>query len=219
MAPRPAGNWSQPEGSAPAPCYAAHPMSLRAAFALLLALTLAACGQEGSAWHETDITGAMPALQFRMTRAHDAKAVTADAYLGKVAILYFGYTHCPDVCPATLANLSDVLQRLGPRARDVRVLFVTVDPARDTPSVLDAYAHAFAPQVDGLSGSADDLAALARRYRVAYSVAPASAGKPYTVMHSDAVFIFDRAGRARLVTTSTSDTAGMAEDVKRLLSS
>jgi protein SCO1/2 len=93
-------------------------------------------------------------------------------------------------------------------------LFVTVDPDRDTDPVLKDYTAAFSPQMVGLRGSANELATLARTYRVAYSV---KKGPPYEVMHSNAVFFFDKDGDARLVTTDTSDTAGMAADVKRLL--
>ena len=114
----------------------------------------------------------------------------------------------------TLANLSDMLHQLGRDADKVRVLFVTVDPNRDTPPVLKKYAAAFAPQIDGLSGSGNALADLARRYRVAYSVKPQP---KYEVMHTSAVFFFDTTGRARLVTLSTDDTSGLAEDVKRLV--
>ena len=191
-------------------------MMFRAALALAFLLLLAACG-DGEARHLTDITGAMPPLEFRMMRARDGADVGADAYQGKVVILYFGYAHCPDICPTTLANLSDVLERLGPARSQVRALFVTVDPDRDTLAILDDYTKAFAPEIDGLRGSDDALAALARRYRVAFGVTPAQDGKPYTVMHSDAVFFFDETGRARLVTTSTADTGAIAADLGRLL--
>lgn len=176
--------------------------------ALLLALFLTACSRPG--WHMTDISGAMPPLNFHLTA--NGKPVTADAFHGKVVALYFGYTHCPDVCPTTLANLTDMLGKAN--NPDVRVLFVTVDPDRDTDAVLADYAKAFSPQVVGLRGDANQLASLARTYRVAYSVTKTPT---YTVTHSNAVFFFDRAGKARLVTTDTTDTAAMADDVKRLL--
>ncbi|MGC9954733.1 MAG: SCO family protein [Rhizomicrobium sp.] len=182
----------------------------------MLFAALAGCGRE-KPWHATDIAGAMPRLEFVMTRANDGAPVTAADYRGRVTILYFGYTNCPDICPTTLANLADMLGRLGRDTDKVRVLFVTVDPNRDTLPVLKKYVAAFAPQIDGLSASANALAELARRYRIAYSVTPASLGHPYAVMHSSAVFFFDATGRARLVTLSTDDTAGLAEDVKRLL--
>jgi len=185
----------------------------RSAFLLAVLLTLSGCGGSRP-WHATDITGSMPRLEFSMTRARDGAPVTARDYAGRVVVLYFGYTNCPDICPMTLANLAAALGKLGPRARDVRVLFVTVDPERDTLGVLKQYAAAFAPQVDGLRGTPDRLAALARRYRIAYSVKTEPA---YEVMHSSAVFFFDRSGRARLVTTATDDTDGLADDLKRLI--
>jgi protein SCO1/2 len=178
--------------------------------ATLLCLFLAGCGKTG--WHMTDISGGSPALDFHFQRASDGAAVTGTTWRGKVVALYFGYTHCPDICPATLANLTDVAKRVGP---DFQILFVSVDPDRDTRAVLNDYAHAFTPQMEGLYGTANQLADAARRYRVAYFV---KQGPPYEVMHSNAVFFFDRSGRARLVTTDTADTAAIAEDVKRLLS-
>jgi protein SCO1/2 len=177
--------------------------------ALLFAM-LALLGCSKPAWHMTDISGAMPKLNFHMTA--NGKAVTADAFRGKVVALYFGYSHCPDVCPATLANLTDMAAKVN--SPDVAILFVTVDPERDTDAVLSDYARAFSPQVVGLRGSDNQLAALARTYRVAYEV---KKGPPYEVMHSNAVFFFDRSGKARLVTTDTSDASAVAEDVKRLL--
>jgi protein SCO1/2 len=181
---------------------------MRIAALLVALLTLAGCSKP--AWHMTDISGSMPRLAFTMTSA--GKPISAADFRGKVVALYFGYTHCPDVCPTTLANLTDMLGKVA--NPDVRALFVTVDPDRDTDTVLADYAKAFSPQVVGLSGSDNQLAALARTYRVAYSV---KAGPPYEVMHSNAVFFFDRDGKARLVTTDTTDTAAMADDVKRLL--
>ena len=177
--------------------------------ALLFAM-LALLGCSKPAWHMTDISGAMPKLDFHMTA--NGRPVTADAFRGKVVALYFGYSHCPDVCPATLANLTDMAAKVS--SPDIAILFVTVDPERDTDAVLSDYAKAFSPQVTGLRGSDNHLAALARTYRVAYTV---KKGPPYEVMHSNAVFFFDRDGKARLVTTDTSDAAAMAEDVKRLL--
>jgi protein SCO1/2 len=181
--------------------------------ALICALLLAGCSKPGpnnQSWHMTDISGGMPKLDFRMSA--EGRPVTAADFRGKVVALYFGYTHCPDVCPATLANLADMLGKVA--SPDVRVLFVTVDPERDTDQVMTDYAKAFSPQVVGLRGSANALADLARTYRVAYEVRK---GPPYEVMHSNAVFFFDRDGRAKLVTTDTADTAAMAADVKRLL--
>ena len=156
-----------------------------------------------------------------MTRASDGKRVTAEDYHGQVVMLYFGYTYCPDVCPTTLSNLADVLKRLGPDAQHVRVLFVTVDPNRDTPSVLAEYVKNFAPQIEGLRGSPDQLAALARRYRVVYSVSPETKDHPYEVTHSSAIYVFDGTGTARLLVPSlsstTPDIGGTTADLRHLV--
>lgn len=181
--------------------------------AALALLALAACSPK-KPFHATDITGAMPDLSFQMQRASDGAVVTGQNYRGRAVLLYFGYTNCPDVCPTTLANLSDVMKRLG--GDKVRVLFVSVDPNRDTLAVLKPYAQSFGPQFDGLRGSANEIAGLAQRYRVAYSV---KTTPDYTVMHTSAVFVFDDAGKARLVATDTTDTAALAEDVKRIANS
>jgi protein SCO1/2 len=186
--------------------------------ALAVTLLLTACG--GPRWHDVNVSGGLPPLAFTLTRASDAKPVTATDYHGKTTLLYFGYTFCPDVCPTTLAALDKVMDQLGPRAANVRVLFVTVDPNRDTLAVLKTYAASFGPNVVGLRGSPDQLAALARRYRIAYSVHPGDASHPYSVTHGSAVYVFDRDGRARLIipslATSSPDLAGVAADLRRL---
>jgi protein SCO1/2 len=183
---------------------------MRLLSAIFLTLLLAGCGRE-EPWHMTNVSGGPPALAFDLRRADGAR-VSGASYRGKVVALYFGYSHCPDVCPAVLANLADVAKRVD--NPDFRILFVTVDPDRDTPEILRDYAAAFTPQMDSLYGTANQLADAARRYRVAYSV---TKGPPYEVMHSNAVFFFDRSGKARLVTLDSSRPAEMAADVKRLL--
>jgi protein SCO1/2 len=185
-----------------------------------LALAVAAC-DESQPWHETEITGALPDLAFTMTRADDGQTVTAADYRGKIVLLYFGYTFCPDVCPMTLSNIAQILDRLGPQAEDVRVLFVTVDPNRDTLPVLKQYAAAFAPELDGLRGNPAQLAALAKRYRVAYSVRPKTAEHDYEVTHGSAVYVFDGTGKVRLLLSSLAtgkpEIAGSTADLKRLI--
>ena len=184
-------------------------------FVLAVVLALAACGRGEMRPGATDITHVMPDLKFTMTRANDTRPVTSEDYRGKIVLLYFGYTHCPDICPATMSNLAQVLQTLGPRANDVRVLFVSVDPVRDTLASLKTYANAFAPKIDGLRGSDNEIAKLARRYRVLYSVTKTDHG--IEVMHSDSVFLFDRNGHAREVMTNTSNTQAVAGDIENLL--
>jgi protein SCO1 len=185
---------------------------------LCLAL-LAGCG-DSTKWHSIDVSGSLPPLSLTMLRASDGKPVTQADYRGRIVLLYFGYTFCPDVCPTTLSNIAEILTRLGPQARHIRMLFVTVDPNRDTPAVLAAYVKNFAPQIEGLRGTPDQLAALARRYRVVYSVTPATEDHSYEVTHSSAIYVFDGSGAARLIIASlastTPDIAGTAADLKRL---
>lgn len=173
------------------------------------------------AWNSTDLSGALPALQFTMTRASDGKTVTAADFKGKIVLLYFGYTFCPDVCPTTLLNLTTMLKSVGKDADAVRVLFVTVDPDRDTLSVLKEYTEAFAPQVVGLRGTPDELATLAKRYRLSYSVTPAADGHPYEVTHSSAVYVFDRAGNIKLLFSglalAKADTEPELADLRTLI--
>lgn len=188
---------------------------------VVLAAVLLLAAAPAKAWHSTDMTGALPPLDFTLTRATDGKTVTAADYKGKITLLYFGYTFCPDVCPATLMNIADMLKSLGKDADDVRVLFVTVDPNRDTLAALKEFTGAFAPQVVGLRGTANQLAAVAKRYRVAYSVTPASKGKDYEVTHGSAVYAFNRDGDIKLLftglTTPNGKLDGTTADLKALV--
>jgi protein SCO1 len=194
---------------------------LAAALFSIVAIALVAGCDDGREWRSTVISGSSPPLEFGMTRASDGKPVTEADYRGQVVMLYFGYTFCPDVCPTTLANVSRILDRLGPKARQVRVLFVTVDPNRDTLPVLKDYVQNFAPEIEGLRGAPDQLAALARRYRVVYSVTPETRDQPYEVTHSSAIYVFDKSGAARLLVSpliaSNVDIAGVTADLERLI--
>lgn len=173
------------------------------------------------AFTSTDIGGALPPLDFTMTEASDGKVVTAADFHGKVVILFFGYTSCPDICPTTLMNAATMLKSLGKRADDVRFLFVTVDPKRDTLDGLKQYTESFAPQIVGLRGTPDQIATLAKRYRVAYSVTPAGNGHDYEVSHSTAAYVFDRDGNAKLLFTDLSapnaKLDGMTADLREMV--
>lgn len=181
-----------------------------------LAVMLVACGPQKNP-SLVDVRGELPPLALTMTRARDGAIVTGNDYRGKTVALYFGYTHCPDVCPLTLSNLADALTRLGPLASRVAVLFVTVDPARDDTALLQSYAAGFGPGIDGLRGTPDQLIALTRRYRVAFTAEPKTADGDYDVSHSSAVFVFDSAGRANFVITSTSDIGAVADGLRQLV--
>ena len=164
----------------------------------------------------TNITGHMPDLDFNLVN-DDGKAVTGADYRGKVVLLYFGYTHCPDVCPLTLAQLHVDMQKLGPLAEGARILFVSVDPARDTPEVLHKYVNAFDKHAVGLSGSARAVEALSKRYRSAFTREPSGADGTYEVSHSSAIYIFDRQGHARVLATPSASQDDIVHDLHLLL--
>lgn len=196
-------------------------MKLRRAFlpALLLiaGLLLGGCRHdEPLPFRLTNISGHMPDLDFKLTDDH-GKAVTGAGYRGKVTLLYFGYTHCPDVCPLTLAQLHVVMQRLGPLAAGARILFVSVDPARDTPAVMHAYVNAFDPHAVGLTGDARATEALSKRYRSAFTREPGSADGNYEVSHSSAIYVFDRDGKARVLATPSASRDDLVHDLHLLL--
>jgi protein SCO1/2 len=190
---------------------------LRLGLAAGALFALAACASHPQ-WQLDDVQGHLPDLKFRMT-SDLGQPVTAATYRGKVALLYFGYTHCPDVCPLTLVHLHTVLQKMGKAADDVRILFVTVDPTRDTVPVLHQYVTAFDPRVVGLTGTSEAIAQLAKRYRVFYKPAPteASSSDGYEVTHSSAIYVFDREGRARLLATPGSSNDEILHDLKLLV--
>lgn len=183
---------------------------------LSAALLLTGCNR-ADPWQLVEMENRLPDLSFTMTSVREGKEVTATDFRGKVVVLEFGYTFCPDVCPMTLANLSRVLREMGEKARDVRVLFVTVDPDRDTTDDLKQYVGNFGPQVVGLRGTPNQLAALARRYRVAYSVRPAADPSDIQVMHTPTLFIFGRDGRIRLLSPKVDDAISIEHDLRRLV--
>jgi protein SCO1/2 len=181
----------------------------------MLSMLAAACSSQGD-WRLKNITGLMPPLQFTLTN-DDGKVVNADAYRGKVVLLYFGYTHCPDICPATLQSLAAAIHSLGSRAQQVRVLFVTVDPARDSVAVMHDYTGAFGPEFVGLRGDQDQLHLLTKRYRVTYGLGKPDADGNYEVSHSSAVFVFDEQGKVRLLAQRTDSPKALAHDLRRLI--
>lgn len=185
--------------------------------AFLLTAVLTACGG-GPPWHLRPVRHVVADLRFDSLPRAGGGFASARDYRGKIVLLYFGYSHCPDVCQISLALLSGVLRQLGPQAQDVRVLFVTVDPARDTPPVLARYVRIFGvPQIVGLVPSPSQLTELARRYRIGYALRAPDAQGNYAVDHSSGIFVFDRAGRARLLGTDVQPPLYFVEDLRRLL--
>ncbi|CUA97186.1 SCO family protein [Thiomonas bhubaneswarensis] len=182
-----------------------------------LALPLAGCGHKSDqTWQLNNITGVMPDLQFNLTNDLGQK-VTAENYKGKIVLLYFGYTHCPDVCPTTMQLMANVVQQLGPEAKDVRILFVSVDPKRDSNTILKAYTQAFSPNAIGLTGTMKEIDAITRRYRVAFSYGKPDAQGNYVVDHSAGVYIFGPNGRIRLLASDTNPPTAWVHDLKQLI--
>lgn len=181
---------------------------------LVASLWLVGCSDQN--WRTTDISEIMPRLDFTLVD-ENAETVQAEHYLGKPTVLYFGYTHCPDVCPSTLSRLSAATRRLDEALRDeLQVLFVSVDPTRDTPEVMDRYTEAFGPQFIGLTGDTARLDALTNRYRVGYDYGDGFPDGSYDVTHSSAVFAFDRQGQARLLIRDSDPLDNVVADLRRL---
>ena len=184
---------------------------------LFVGLLLAGCSDRQLSWKTHNISGLMPTLDFRL-QTPDGRTLSGKDFRGKVVMLYFGYTHCKDVCPATVATSLHALRMLKNKGRDVRFLFVSVDPGRDTPAALKRYIDAYgSSSLVGLTGSQQALRALAKRYRVSYSYGPAGANGNYEVNHSAAIFVFDRKGRVHLLMNYKNGAADMAHDLQQLV--
>ncbi len=193
----------------------------RFALSLVLAAgaltSLAACTHRTETWQLTDVTGHLPDLDFKLT-GDDGRPVTGESFKGRTSLVYFGYTHCPDVCPETMGRLMQVLAKLGPDAQKVRILFITVDPARDTPQALRDYVGAFdAQHAEGLTGTDWQIESLAKRYRVAYQMEKRDPNGGYEVTHSSAVYVFDQQGHARLLATDHDTPDAIAQDLRRIV--
>jgi protein SCO1/2 len=182
----------------------------------VLATTLVACAPPPAKFRASDITGSNFGHDFALTD-FNGKARTLEDFRGKVVVVFFGYTHCPDVCPTTLAELAETMKRLGPAADNVQVLFITVDPARDTPELLAQYVPAFDKRFLGLRGDADALAKTAGEYKVIYQKQPGTTPGSYTMDHSAGTYIYDPKGRLRLYVSYGQGTDVFVHDIKALL--
>jgi protein SCO1/2 len=182
----------------------------------LCAALLAACSPSPPAFQNTDLTGADYGKDFALTD-HNGHARTLADFKGKVVVLFFGYTHCPDVCPTTMAELNGVLQKLGSDASKVQVLFVTLDPQRDTPQVLAKYVPAFNPAFLGLYGDPAATDRTAKDFKVFYQKVPGTTPDNYTLDHTAASYVFDAQGRLRLFVRSDAPPEALTADLKTLL--
>ncbi|MBZ9537404.1 SCO family protein [Modicisalibacter tunisiensis] len=181
---------------------------------LLGSLWLAGCSDNN--WRTTDVSEFMPDLDFELVD-ENGRDVSAEDYLGKNTILYFGYTHCPDVCPITLAGLATAIRKVDAEVRDdIQVLFVSVDPGRDTPDVMKRYTNYFGPQFIGLTGSTAQIDELTNRYRITYEYGDKDEEGNYDVSHSSAAFAFNKQGEAEFMIRDSDPTANVVADLSRL---
>jgi protein SCO1/2 len=147
----------------------------------------------------------------------DGRHRTLADFRGKLLLVYFGYTQCPDVCPTSMAMAAQAMQLLGKKAQDVQVVMITVDPDRDTPQILGAYVHTFDPAFMGLTGSADQLARTARSFKAFYSKEPGPTPQQYGMNHSSAFYLLDRTGEARDLINTNTTPQDLAHDIQLLL--
>jgi protein SCO1 len=190
--------------------------SLGIAAAALLTVVVAACSPEGPRFQASDVTGVGFGHDFKLTD-HNGKPRTLADFRGKVVVMFFGYTQCPDVCPTTLSDLAATLQKLGADGNRVQVLFVTIDPERDTPELLSHYVPAFNPTFLGLYGDAAATAATAREFKILYQKQPGSTPGSYSMDHSAGTFIFDPQGRLRLFVSHGQGPDVLVHDIRELL--
>jgi protein SCO1/2 len=187
---------------------------------LLMAVLLAGCDKlvdKPPAFENTDVTGLDYGKGFALTD-HNGKPRTLADFRGKVVLMFFGYTQCPDVCPTTMAEMSAVMKDLGPAADKVQVLFVTLDPERDTQPLLAQYVPAFDKRFLGLYGTAGQTAAVAKEFKIFYAKVPGSAPGSYTLDHTAGTYVFDRQGKLRLFVRNGQDPKAIVHDIRQLLS-
>lgn len=181
-----------------------------------LLLQVAACTENKPQFKAIDLTGADYAKDFDLTDQNGRRRSLRD-FRGKVVALFFGYTHCPDFCPTTMAELARVKQLLGKDGDKLQALFVTVDPERDTPEVLKNYVTAFDPGFVALRGTPEQTAALAKDFKVYYKKVDGKTPGSYTMDHSAGTYIYDPQGRLRLYTRYGIGPEALASDIELLL--
>ena len=185
----------------------------------LLPLWLAACDKAAAPppqFNAIDITGAEYARDFDLPDADGQRRHLAD-FKGKVTVVFFGYTQCPDVCPTTMLELAEVKKALGADGARVQGVFVTIDPERDTAQVLKAYVTNFSPDFIALRGSDDETKAVAKQFKVYYAKVPGKTDASYTMDHTAGSYVFDSQGHIRLFTRYGSGAEALKHDLQLLL--
>ena len=184
--------------------------------ALAMAALMGGCGPSGPKFQASDITGSSFARDFALTD-HNGKARKLADFRGKAVAIFFGYTQCPDYCPTTLSALAEAMKRLGPDADRVQVLFVTLDPERDTPELLREYITSFDPRFLALRGDAEATAATAKEFKVVYQKVAGPRPGAYTLDHSAATYLYDPQGRLRLYVGASQGVDTYVHDLRALL--
>ena len=191
-------------------------------FGLLLSLAFVIVGVAGLlltkpyTFQGTLIDSPQPAPEFTLNDQHN-QPFDLGAQKGNIVLMFFGYTHCPDVCPATLANFKELSDRLGSQVKDVRFVFITVDPQRDTATVMQEFLAKFNPAFVGLVGSQPNLAPVWKSYGVFVQAQPVTGSDNYLETHSDLIYLIDRQGRLRLTYSNDTPVENLLQDVQYLL--
>jgi protein SCO1 len=184
---------------------------------VLMVLVIAGCSDDPEL-RNRDVSGALPDLEFTLEQAPDEQVVTEEDFEGNVVALFFGFTHCPDYCPLTLAKFAGALEGIeGDLGRDMRVLFVSVDPERDTPEQLARYVSGFGERFVGLRADRSTLRDLTRRYRTTFSYGDPDENGHYDVSHGTATFVFDRNGEVRFLARDDVPIDDLEHDLRLLL--
>jgi protein SCO1/2 len=186
---------------------------LLSSFALL---ALAACSPDKPKFNGIDVTGADYAKGFTLTD-HNGQSRSLSDFKGKVVVLFFGYTQCPDVCPTSMTELAEVKRLLGADADKLQGVFVTVDPARDTTELLKAYMGNFDPTFLAFVPTADELPAIAKQFKIYYKKVEGQTPTSYTMDHSAGSYVYDTQGNLRLYSRYGSGAQVLAQDIQTLL--
>lgn len=194
---------------------------IRVTTLLLLALLLSACGKEKAPsptapFIGSDVSDVTLTSDFLLSDHNGQPRKLAD-FQGKVVALFFGYTHCPDVCPTTLYDLAQAIKQMGSKAQDVQVLFVTLDGARDTPEVLGKYVPSFHPAFLGLRGDEAATTKVTHDFKVYYVKQESKSRAGYTIDHTAGVYVFDKTGKLRVIMKNGQSAKDMAHDLGLLL--
>ena len=183
---------------------------------IALVLSLGACNDQKISFHGVDITGADYAKNLNLSD-QNGQARTLKDFAGKVVVVFFGYTQCPDVCPTTMQELAEVKRMLGPDGDKLQAVFVTVDPERDTTELLKAYVENFDPSFVALRPTPEQLPAVAKEFKIYFKRVEGKTPTSYTMDHSAGSYAFDTEGRVRLFNRYGSSAKVLAEDLKLLL--